>query len=84
MFVVESDVWYFNSGATKHITLLRNFFTSLEPAPIGNTVTCANNSSYPVMGVGKIILTTADCSIFTLLDALFVLGIKIFFCLFQH
>ena len=76
MFVVESDVWYFNSGATKHITSPGNFFISFEPNSIGNTVTCANNSFDLVMGVGKIILTTADCSIFTLLDALFVLGIK--------
>ena len=33
MSVVESDVWYFDSGATKHITSQRNFFTSLELAP---------------------------------------------------
>ena len=73
---VDSDVWYFDSGATKHITSQRSFFSSLESAPTGNTVTCANNSSYPVMGVGKIILTTADGSFFTLSDALFVPGIK--------
>jgi transposase InsO family protein len=76
MSAVDSDVWYFDSGATKHITSQRSFFSSLEPAPTGNTVTCANNSSYPVMGVGKIILATADGSSFTLSDALFVPGIK--------
>ena len=53
MSAVDSDVWYFDSGATKHITSQRIFFTSLELAPTGNTVTCANNSSYPVMGVGN-------------------------------
>ena len=76
MSAVDSDVWYFDSGATKHITSQCSFFTSLEPAPTRNTVTCANNSSYPVMGVGKIILTTAHGSSFTLSDALFVPGIK--------
>ena len=76
MSIAQSDVWYFDRGATKHITSQRNFFTSLEPSPTGNTVTCANNSSYPVMGVGKIILTTTDGSPFILSDALFVPGIK--------
>ncbi|KAH7297149.1 hypothetical protein KP509_26G056000 [Ceratopteris richardii] len=76
MSPVDSDVWYFDSGATKHITLQRKFFTSLEHAPTRNTVTCGNNSSYLDMGVGKIILTTADGSSFTLSDVLFVRGIK--------
>ena len=76
MSVVDLDVWYFDSGATKHITSQRSFFTSLESAPTGNTVSCANNSSYPVKGVGQIVLTAADGSTFTLTDALYVPGIK--------
>ena len=51
MSAVDSEVWYFDSGATKHITSQRSLFTSLESAPKGNTVTCANNASYPVKGV---------------------------------
>ncbi|MCO5612030.1 hypothetical protein L7F22_066292 [Adiantum nelumboides] len=39
-------------------------------------VTCANNASYPVQGVGKIVLTAANGSSFTLVDALYVPGIK--------
>ena len=35
MSVVDSDLWYFDSGATKHITSQRNMFTSLESAPMG-------------------------------------------------
>ncbi|KAH7388551.1 hypothetical protein KP509_16G081300 [Ceratopteris richardii] len=53
MSAVDSYVWYFDSGATKHITSQRSFFSSLECATTGNTVTCANNSSYPMMGSGK-------------------------------
>ena len=53
---VDSDVWYFDSGATKHITSHRDLFTCLEAVPNGNTVTCANNASYPVKGIGKIVL----------------------------
>ena len=60
MSVVDMDVWYFDSGATKHIISQRSFFTLIEFSPTGNTVTCANNSSYLVKGVGKIVLT-ADC-----------------------
>ena len=61
---VDSDVWYFDSGATKHITSHRDLFTSLDAIPNGNTVTCANNASYPVKGVGKIVLTAANGSSF--------------------
>ena len=55
-------------------------FSTLESAPTGNTIMCANNSSYPIKGVGKIhpILgkMVANGSTFTLLDALYVPGIK--------
>ncbi|MCO5562978.1 hypothetical protein L7F22_016614 [Adiantum nelumboides] len=72
----DSHVWYFDNGATKHITSHRDLFTSLESVPHGNSVTCANNASYPVQGVGKIVLTAANGSSFTLVDALYVPGIK--------
>ena len=62
MSAVDSDVWYFDNGATKHITSQRNLFTSPEYAPKGNTVTCANNSSYPVEGVGQIVLNAVNGS----------------------
>ena len=74
--VVDSDVWYFDSGATKHITSQHSFFTTMESAPTGNSVTCANNSSYPVKGVGQIVLSAANGNTFTLHDALYVPGIK--------
>ena len=56
MVVADVDVWYFDSGATKHIASQHSFFTSLCSAPIGNSVSCANDSSYPVQGVGQIVL----------------------------
>ncbi|MCO5592520.1 hypothetical protein L7F22_046523 [Adiantum nelumboides] len=71
--VVQDREWAFSAychGATKHITSHRDMFTSLEVVPNGNNVTCANNASYPVKGVSKIVLTVANDSSFTLLDAL--------------
>ena len=44
MSVADSQVWYFDSGATKHITSKCDIFSFLESASIGNTVTCTNNS----------------------------------------
>ncbi|MCO5598085.1 hypothetical protein L7F22_052176 [Adiantum nelumboides] len=73
---IDSDVWYFDSGATKHITSHHDMFTSLEAVLNGNTVTCANNASYPIKGVEKIVLNTANGNSFTLLDALYVPGIR--------
>lgn len=64
-FATDSHVWYFDGGASKHITSHRDLFTSLESVPHGNTVTCANNASYPIQGVGKIVLTTVNGSSFT-------------------
>ena len=51
-------------------------FSSFRLAPVGNIIMCANNSSYPVKGVGNIVLATANGSTFTLLDALYVPRIK--------
>ena len=76
MSAMGSNVWYFDSGATKHITLQRSLFTSLESAPKGNTVTCAKNASYPIEGDGQIMLNAANGSSFTLYNALYVPGIK--------
>ncbi|MCO5548742.1 hypothetical protein L7F22_002203 [Adiantum nelumboides] len=64
------------SGATKHITSLHDMFTSLESDPYGSSATCANNASYPMQGVGKIMHIAANGSSFTLVDALYVLAIK--------
>ena len=72
----DSHVWYFDSGSTKHITSHRDLFTSLEAIPHGNTITCANNASYPVQGVGKIVLIAANGTSFILVDALYIPGIK--------
>ena len=51
-------------------------FTSLEIVPTGNFVTCADNSSYPIKGVGQIVLAVANDNAFTLKDALYVPRIK--------
>ena len=74
--MVDLDVWYFDSGDTKHVTSQCNFFTSLLSTPIGNTISCANNSSYPIKGVGHIVLIVVDGNTLTLLDALYVPRIK--------
>ena len=74
--VAELHVWYFDNGASKHITYQQDIFSSLKSTLAGNTVMCANNSSYPVKGVGNIVVAATNCSTFTLLDALYVPGIK--------
>ena len=51
-------------------------FTSLESVPTGNTLTCVDKSSYPVKGVGTVMLTATNGSDFTVKDALYVPGIK--------
>ena len=51
-------------------------FTSLETVPIRNSITCVDNSSYPVKGVGQIVLAATNDNAFTLRDALYVPGIK--------
>ena len=76
MSVAVLDVWYLDSGATKHITSQRNYFTSLEFVPIGNTVSYANNSSYLFKGFGQIVLTTVDGSTLPLSNPLYIPRIK--------
>ncbi|MCO5568549.1 hypothetical protein L7F22_022248 [Adiantum nelumboides] len=45
-------------------------------SPAGKKVTCANNASYPIKGVGKILITISDGSDLCLPDVLYVPGIK--------
>ncbi|MCO5587897.1 hypothetical protein L7F22_041849 [Adiantum nelumboides] len=44
--------------------------------PAGKKVTCANNASYPIKGIGKILITILDGSDLCLPDVLYVPGIK--------
>ena len=67
---------YFDGGASKHITSQQDMLSSLKSTHAGNVVKCANNSSYLVKGVGSIVLVSTNGSTFTLLDALYVPGIK--------
>ncbi|MCO5580407.1 hypothetical protein L7F22_034273 [Adiantum nelumboides] len=69
-------IWYFDNGASRHITSRKNLFCSLDAAPAGKKVTCANNASYPIKGVGKILMTILDGSDLCLPDVLYVPGIK--------
>ncbi|MCO5611204.1 hypothetical protein L7F22_065454 [Adiantum nelumboides] len=69
-------IWYFDSGASRHITSRKDLFCSLDAAPAGKKVTCVNNASYPIKGVGKILITISDGSDLCLPDVLYVPGIK--------
>ena len=69
-------VWYFDSGASKHIILQCDMFTSFDSSPTGNSVTCANNSFYPVKGVDEVVLDATNGRSFILHDALYVPRIK--------
>ena len=76
IFVANSHVWYFDSGATKHITSQHDIFNFLEFAPTRNILTCTDNSLYPAKGIGTIVLTIANVNAFTLKHALYVCRIK--------
>ncbi|MCO5572900.1 hypothetical protein L7F22_026661 [Adiantum nelumboides] len=69
-------IWYFDSGASRHINSRKDLFCSLDVAPAGKKVTCANNASYPIKGVGKILITILDGSDLYLPDVLYVPWIK--------
>ncbi|MCO5563862.1 hypothetical protein L7F22_017512 [Adiantum nelumboides] len=60
----------------RHITSRKDLFCSLDAAPAGKKVTCANNASYPIKGVGKILITISDGLDLCLPDVLYVPGIK--------
>ena len=63
-------VWYFDSGATKNITLHKNFFTSLEDDPNGNTITCANNAPSLIKWFGTFVIIATNDYFMTLSDDL--------------
>ncbi|MCO5575348.1 hypothetical protein L7F22_029148 [Adiantum nelumboides] len=55
---------------------LEPFTEGLDAAPAGKKVTCAKNASYPIKGVGKILITISDGSDLCLPDVLYVPRIK--------
>ncbi|MCO5597658.1 hypothetical protein L7F22_051739 [Adiantum nelumboides] len=69
-------IWYFDRGASRHITSRKDLFCSLDAAPAGKKVTCPNNASYPIKGVGKILITISDGSDLCLPNVLYVSRIK--------
>ena len=71
----HSDVWYFDSGASKHITSKRSLFTELKPTSFEKKVTCANDQSHFIKGVGSISICAVDGTEFTLSNILYVPGI---------
>ena len=75
MTIVDMHVWYFDSGATKHITSCKTLFSTLWDAPHGVLVLCANDASYEIKGIGDVDLISCSGETFTLVDALYVLGI---------
>ena len=78
MYVSLLILMYGNLIVVPLSILLRSVicFTSLKSVSTGNTITCANNSSYPMKGVGKIVLIVTNGSSFTLVNALYVPRIK--------
>ena len=76
MAIVDSNVWFFDNGVSKHVTSHKGLFSSLNLALVGSTIMCANKSSYLVKGVGKIFLVVANGSTFMLTDELYVPWIK--------
>ena len=55
---VNSD-WFFDSGASKHITSCKSFFAPLKDAPKGGHVVCANNALFWLKwSFGMLVLVT--------------------------
>ena len=71
-YFVSSVDWYFDSGATKHITSCKTLFSTLQDAPHGGLVLCANDASYPIKGIGDVDLISCSEDSFTLVNALYV------------
>lgn len=70
------NTWYLSSGASKHITSCKKLFVSLINAPEGGIVTCANDVSYAVRGIGQVEITSVYGEPITLNDVLYVPDIK--------
>ena len=75
-YSVSNVDWYFDSGATKHITSCKKLFSTLRDAPHGGSVFCANDASYAIKGIGDVDLISCSGDTFTLVDALYVPGIR--------
>jgi hypothetical protein len=57
---IETESWYLDSGATKHMTCNKNWLLSYKNNVNGKSVTCANNEKLRCEGVGKAIVMLHD------------------------
>jgi hypothetical protein len=57
---IETESWYVDSGATKHMTCNKNWLLSYENNVNDKSVTCANNEKLCCEGVGKAIVMLHD------------------------
>ena len=69
-------IWFFDNGASRHITSRKDLFSLLGATSIGRKVTCATNSSYPIQGINDILINVVNGSNLCLSNVLYVLGIK--------
>ena len=76
MLVSKKSVWYFDSGASRHINSYKKLFKKLNSAPSDKKVSCANNSSNAIKGTYEIVLTLVDGREHYLPDVLYVPRIK--------
>ena len=83
-FSISNVDWYFDSGATKHITSCKTLFSTLRDAPRGGSVLCANDASYAIKGIGDVELISCSGDTFTLVDALYIPSIVRTLFMSQH
>ncbi|KAH9299486.1 hypothetical protein KI387_031168 [Taxus chinensis] len=59
------DIWYVDSGATRHMTERKDWFYTLRDSPNKNHVSLGDDSSYSIKGIGNISLPLRkhDCKI---------------------
>ena len=69
---ISASTWFFEYGGSKHITSSKSLFTSLIDAPKDGSVTCANNASYVIKGIGQVAVTSIAGNIVTLENMLYV------------
>lgn len=72
----SKDVWYVDSGATKHMTFRKDWYSDINPID-GGKVTVANGEQIKCCGIGNISISTPQNFVKTINEVAFIPDLKV-------
>jgi hypothetical protein len=70
------DIWYIDSGASSHITSVREHFSDLRDIKVRIDISLGDNRIVTIVGIDTVSFRREDLPLISFIDVLFVPGMK--------